>query len=198
MSTDKRVIQSQASTHAIKQILRSVVSDPHQYAEDEDLKKALKSQGGVAKLEYEVQIGTETVHKHSMSLNTLKTYADELFDDGFEGLNYLRLKAIDVIYAYIHRSSSPNTQSRAGLQLKIKELEDGLEKHRSINFILLQAISSAMGTIRSIQDAADDSIREKRANDGLARIRAIASLNPHPFDNTPSSVVSIKDYKNEQ
>lgn len=197
MSIDKRVIQNQASTHAARQILRSIVSAPAQFIEDENLKKALKSQGGLAKLEYETQIDGKTIRKLPMSLNTLKTYTDEIFDEGFEGLNHLRLRAIEALDEYIHRSIRPNSQSRAGLKSKIKELEEELEKHRSVNFILLQAVSSAMDTIKNMQKAPDDQLREKRAKDGLDKIRAIASLNPHPFDRT-SSVVSIKDYKDGQ
>ena len=194
MSTDRRILKNQASTESTRLILRSIVNNPQQYSDDEVLKQALKSQGGVAKLEYAALIDGKSVHKNSMSLNTLKTYANDLFDEGFEGLNQLRLKTVDILDEYIHRSIRPNSQSRAGLRSRIIKLEETLEKHRSVNFILLQAISSAMSTITSMKDAPDDSILEKRAKDGLARIRAVASLNPHPFDMAPSTIVSMKDY----
>jgi len=83
--------------------------------------------------------------------------------------------------------------------LKVKELEEDLEKHRSTNFLLLQTIASAMAAINGVRDASTKELREKRAREGLDRIRAIVSLNPYPFDQVnPSTVVSLKDFKNEK
>lgn len=198
MSADKRVTRNQVSTLAAMEILQAVCRSPDQYIENEKLLKAIKSQGGLAKLKYEGRIDDESISKNPMSLNTLKAYADDLFEEGFEGLNHVRLKAIEALDEYIYRSIQPNSQSRAGLKAKIQDLEDELEKHRSANFILLQAINSAMDTIRNMQKETDDSMREEKANRGLKRIRAIASLNPDPFDKAQSSVVSLKDYKDGQ
>ena len=134
-----------------------------------------------------------------MSLNTLKRYADELFDRGFEDLDQLRIKALKAAQTHLDRERRPDSRSRVGLQLKVKELEEDLEKHRSTNFLLLQTISSAMAAINSVRDASTKELREKRAREGLDRIRAIVSLNPYPFDQVnPSTVVSLKDFKNEK
>jgi len=198
MKLDKRIVRNQISTQATMQILTTICNSPEKYADDVDLIKAIKSQGGLAKLEYEAQVQGERIHKLPMSLNTLKSYSDDIYEEGFEGLNHVRLKAVEALETYIHRSIKPDSQSRAGLKSKIHELEDELEKHRSVNFILLQAINSAMDSIISVQKAPNDSVRELRATEGLARIRAVASLNPHPFDKTQSSIVSLKDYKDEQ
>lgn len=199
MRTDKRVQNNYASTAAVREIMLLITRHPEQFCEDESLQKALKSQGGIAKLEYEATVGQKVVQKSPMSLNTLKHYADELFDEGFEGLNNLRLKAREAIQTHIHRARRPDSRSRTGLQFKVKELEEELEKQRSANFILLQAINSAMGSIKGVRDASDADIRGKRAKDGLDRIRAIASLNPHPFDEVPqSNVVSLTDFKNDE
>ena len=194
---DRRVQKNLASIQAIREILLSIIQTPSQFSEDEDLQKSLKSQGGIAKLEYEVTIDQKDIHKASMSLNTLKRYADDIFDQGFEGLDQLRIKALEAIQTHIDRERRPDSRSRIGLQLKVRELEDELEKHRSTNFLLLQAITSAMSSIKGVRDASDAELREKRAKEGLNRIRAIASLNPHPFDQVPDTVVSLKDFKNE-
>lgn len=196
---DRRVESNLASTQAIREILLAIIKTPDQFCEDEDLQKSLKSQGGIAKLEYEIVIDQKDVHKASMSLNTLKRYADDLFDRGFEDLDKLRIKALEAIQTHLDRERRPDSRSRAGLLLKVQELEEELEKHRSSNFLLLQAISSAMAAINGIRDASSAELREKRAKDGLDKIRAIASLNPHPFDQVkPSTVVSLKDFKNEK
>ncbi|WP_029654872.1 hypothetical protein [Marinobacter daepoensis] len=196
---DRRVEGNLASTQAIRKILLAIIETPDQFCEDEDLKQSLKSQGGIAKLKYEVVIDQKDVYKGPMSLNTLKRYAGDLFDRGFEDLDQLRIKALEAIQTHLDREIRPDSRSRAGLLLKVQELEEELEKHRSTNFLLLQAISSAMATIKGVRDASSEEIRAKRAEDGLDRIRAIASLNPHPFDQIkPSTVVSLKDYKNEK
>jgi hypothetical protein len=199
MKTDQRVSQSRTSTLATRTLLRSFVKNPELYFEEDQLIDSLKSQGGLAKLEYTAKIDGEKVKKLPMSLNTLKSYSDQEFDDGFEGLNSLRLKAIDAIETHKARSVRPDSRSRVGLQTKIQSLEEELEKHRSINFILLQAIQSAMSSMRNIRDADDKDLREKRAQDGLARLRAITRMNPSPFDgDSKPTVVSMKDFKDEK
>ncbi|MAK48703.1 hypothetical protein [Marinobacter sp.] len=196
---DRRVQNNLASTQAIRKILLAIIQTPSQFCEDEDLQKSLKSQGGIAKLEYETVIDQKNVHKTSMSLNTLKRYADELFDRGFEDLDQLRIKALEAAQTHLDRERRPDSRSRVGLQLKVKELEEDLEKHRSTNFLLLQTIASAMAAINGVRDASTKELREKRAREGLDRIRAIVSLNPYPFDQVnPSTVVSLKDFKNEK
>ncbi|KXS54189.1 MAG: hypothetical protein AWU57_1435 [Marinobacter sp. T13-3] len=198
MNSDKRVNKNEAATLATRTFLNLIIKSPGSFVDNSEIRKAIKSQGGLAKLEYKFQIDDTSICKISMSLNTLKSYSDRLFEEGFEGLNYLRLKALNTLDEHVQRSVQPNSQSKAGLKFKIEQLQDELEKHRSANFVLLQAITSAMGTIKSMQDATSDSIRDKRAKEGLARLRAIASLNPPPFDKVQPSVVSIKDYKDGQ
>lgn len=199
MKTDKRVENNLAATLAARSILRSIIQNPEDYVDEESLIAALKSQGGLAKLDYETRIDGKTVLKMPMSLNTLKTYCDRELEDGFEGFDSLRLKAIDAIENYKARSVRPDSRSRVGMQSKIRELEEELDKHRAINFILLQAVQSAMSSIRSVKNAVDPELREKRAEEGMQRLRAITKLNPPPFDDTSKpNVVSLKDYKNEK
>lgn len=197
--TDKRVQKNVASTLAARELLRSLIKKPEKYAEDEKLIGDLKSQGGLAKLQYKIEIDGETVEKLPMSLNTLKNYSDSELDEGFEGIDSLRIKAREAVETYLARSVRPDSRSRIGLQTKIHDLEEELEKHRAINFILLQAMSSAMSSIKSVRDAPETELRDKRAKDGLDRLRAITSLNVPPFDTvTDSTVVNMKDFMNEK
>ena len=56
-----------------------------------------------------------------------------------------------------------------------------------------------MSSMRNIRDADDKDLREKRAQDGLARLRAITRMNPSPFDgDSKPTVVSMKDFKDEK
>ena len=138
MTTDKRVQKNTISISAIRALLKSIVKSPERYSEEEPLLHALNSQGGIAKLEYETEIDSKPVKKLPMSLNTLKSYADQEFDEGFAGIDRIRLKALDSVQTFIARSVRPDSRSRVGLQARIHDLEEELDKHRSINFILLR------------------------------------------------------------
>jgi uncharacterized protein YegP (UPF0339 family) len=117
-----------------------------------------------------------------MSLNTLKLYANNVLDRGFEGFEALRIGAIDAINSYKERSQSANKRTKAGLIKMVAELEDELDKHRKINFILLQGIQSAISSINSIKNAPEKKVQDKRADDAMVKIRAIVAMNPPPFD----------------
>lgn len=197
--TDKRVQKNVESTLAARQLLRTLIKNPESYAEDEKLIDDLKSQGGLAKLQYKTEIDGETVEKLPMSLNTLKNYAVSVLDEGFDGLDSLRIRAREAVETYSARAERPDSRSRTGLQTKIHDLEEELEKHRAINFILLQAVSSAMNSIKSVRDSQEADLRYKRATDGLDRLRAVIRLNSSPFDIVhDSTVVSLKDFRNDK
>lgn len=197
---DPRVEQNTKATNALRELLRLIVSEPKAYAGNDELLTALKSQGRTALLEIEFTNENGTHTTSPMSLNTLKHYADELFDRGFDGLNDLRMSALNAILAFRERSKGSNKRTKEGLRKSVEELEYTLEEHRKINFILLQGLSEALGSIKSVRDAPDTKIRQNRANDALAKLRAIVSLNPPPFDQLTeaSSVVDLDSYRNDK
>ncbi|MBE94706.1 hypothetical protein [Marinobacter sp.] len=193
---DKRILKNKSSTKSLIEIIRAIIKNPEDYSNDEILIDAIKSQSGIAKLQYRVAIRGREFHKNSMSLNTLKRYADQFLDEGFVALDKLRLEANQALVRYNSKPQKSHYQSKASLKFKIEELEKELDKHRSINFILLQAVNSSINSINSILAAPNDSVRGKRGKDGIERLRAILSLNPRPFDSNPQSIVNIEDYKN--
>ena len=94
MKTDSRVLNSRSAVSALRDFLRQVAARPHLFAENVELISALKSQTGIAALEVEFEDDEGIKQTKAVSLNTLKTYANELFERGFEEINYLRLTAI--------------------------------------------------------------------------------------------------------
>lgn len=186
-----------ASVMATQKMLRSIIQNPSQFAEESLIREALKSQGALAKLDYVARIDDESFQKTPMSLNTLKHYADELLEGGFEGLNHLRRGAIDALEAFTSRPKG-DASSKAGLLSKIQDLNERIEILRGVNYRLLQTISSEISTIKSVRDAPDSESRAFRAQKGMDRIRAILSLNPRPYNSLKeSSVINISDYQNE-
>jgi len=113
-----------------------------------------------------------------MSLNTLKSYADITISGGFKELDHLRKKALDSITTFQSKTLRATKRTKSGLNIRFKELEAELEAQRQINYILLQAISTAMNGFKTIRDAPDSAIREKRTEDSLKTLRAIISMKP--------------------
>lgn len=197
-SNDPRVERNTESVIALRDLLRIIVSEPENFADNEQIITALKSQGKTASLDLEISFnGTD--HKITpVSLNTLKTYSNELFDNGFEGLNQLRTAALDSIKSFNERKTKSNKRTKTGLQMRVRELEDELEKHKQVNFILLQALSSSISSIKGIKNAPSKDLLEKRADEAISRLRAIISMNPQPFDQLKDTNTVVRLGKNEK
>ncbi|MCM8857388.1 MAG: hypothetical protein LC539_16970 [Candidatus Thiodiazotropha sp.] len=189
--------QNTESVLALRDLLRTIISKPQNYSDEESLLLSLKSQGRSAGLEFTFKDGNGDRHIFPISLNTQKSYADKFLTSGYDGLNKLRQGAVDSILAYKARKDKPNKRTKEGLKLAVSDLEDDILSQRKINMILLQGLSSAMSSITSVRDAHNKDTRIKRAEDGLNKLRAIISLNPPDFDklNEESTVVNLADYR---
>ncbi|WP_061014549.1 hypothetical protein [Photobacterium leiognathi] len=190
-------ITYEVSTEAIYDLLNEAIKKPILFINDSNFKTALKSQGGIAKLEGVWECSERTIKKNYMTLNTLKKHSRNLFGDRFEDgwniINELRINAKDTIDNELIKEKKPTKRTKTGLQIIIKEKEDALEKQKIVNFILLQALSEAMQTIKTVSDTPNKELREERAQKGLEKLRAIVSLNQPPYNKveTKVKVVSI-------
>ncbi|MNJ33139.1 hypothetical protein D3C77_278180 [compost metagenome] len=192
------------AVHGLHNLLINVIKRPQQHCGDEELKNALKSQGGIAKLDREVTNDRgETFKIFPMSLNSLKTYADSNLPGGFKALNDLRLKAGEALALTEKRGERANKRSRSGLALKVAELEHELLMHRQTNMLLLKALTESHDWFFNIRDASDAAHREKFTLDAADNLRAILSMAMPPFNiletanaPTPSAdVANINDYR---
>jgi len=196
---DPRVAKNTASVIALRNLLRSIISEPNLYFDDEYLISSLKSQGKTASLKYSFTFEESIFEVNPVSLNTLKSYSGKLFDGGFEDVDNLRVRSLESINNYKRKASSPNKRTKEGLLATVKELESDLEKHRKINFILLQALSSSIFSIKGIKSASTNVMKEKRCEDAIEKLRAIVSLNPAPFNEVfnNTNVVDMKDFNDK-
>ncbi|MGE8154190.1 hypothetical protein ACQKP5_23485 [Pseudomonas vancouverensis] len=172
----------------LQDLLILIAKRPEQFSSDTNLRLALKSQGSLASLDISYT-NNEAVNVNTtpMSLNTLKTYADNALNGGFKVLNVLRIKALDAFQISDKRHIQINKRTKSGLIRKVEQLEIELEMHRRTNYILLQALSSTVNQLVSVRDAPDEKIRAKRTLDSLNIVRAIMSLNSPPFNEIPSA-----------
>ncbi|SDT33955.1 hypothetical protein [Pseudomonas oryzae] len=200
-----RASQAVGSVKALQALLVQIIQRPQQFSKDADIRSALKSQGSLASVNLSVEVEQgESLQTFPMSLNTLKTHANENLAGGFKALNELRLKAIDALEFAEKREQLANKRTKSGLAKKVAQLEFELEIQRQTNVILLRALSEAMHQFTSIRDASDDNIRAKRTQDALQVLRAIASMNKPPFNLIPTlsegpapsvEVANIDDYR---
>lgn len=192
---DPRVKKNNDGLLVLADLLRNIALEPQSYADDAVLLETLKDQKRTAALEYEFKLDGKKRATHKMSINTLKSYAGRLLDDGFEGFERLRIGAYDAIIAYKEREDEPNRRTKTGLAKTVDTLEEQLEAQRKVNFILLQAVSAAMHSIKIVRDGDKPALRKKHADDAMERLRAILSLNPHPFKQPVDNVVSIDEFR---
>ncbi|MFU4542435.1 hypothetical protein ACM714_20545 [Pseudomonas aeruginosa] len=187
-------------------LLTDVIKFPLKHGNDDELCMALKSQAGIAKLKRTVTTEQgDVIETISMSLNTLKSYAETHLDGGFQALNNLRRKAAEAIQFAQKREERANKRTRSGLTLKVAQLEYELELHRQTNMILTRALSECLGQFVNIRDATNEHIRRKYAQDATDTLHAILSLAIPPFNIAeapriapPSAdITNISDYRKE-
>lgn len=176
--------QIQAIYH-LKTLLELIIKSPHEFKDNPELVRSLKSQGSTASLAFQFEIDKKTITLTPMSLNSLKRYANAYNSEGFRGLDNLRIRAHDNLILAKQKVVTSNKNSKSGMLLRIGELEDIAQKTRQANFILLQAISQSMLSITSIVEAPNAKIRAKRALEALKSIRAIVDICPEPFNTIP-------------
>lgn len=196
--------QAVPSVRGLHALLVEAIKRPKQYYADQELLKALKSQGGIAALERMVTSDRgESLQIMAMSLNSLKTYSEGHLPGGFKALNDLRLKALEALKIAENREERANKRSRSGLTLKVAELEHELLLHRQTNMLLLKALAESHDWFFNIHNASSHLLREKAAQDAAENLRAILSMAMPPFNTlhtveapAPSADVSnIADYR---
>jgi len=103
------------STEALNDILNDVIDNPSKWIKNADFIYTLKSQGRLAKWE-------NTERKIiSCSLNTLKSSADDVLDDGYAGLDLKRINAISAIEDEVAKEHKPKRGTRVDLEARVKE-----------------------------------------------------------------------------
>jgi len=166
---------------ALRDLLQLVIRQPAPFAENEALKKALKSQGGIATFEITFEDDGQVKHKERMSVNTLKSHSANVFEQGFEGLDALRIAALEKIEAFKERLNASNKRTKQGLSQRTAELQEQLQNQQRVNMVLLQGISHAISTLRTIRQDVKPVLMEKRAKDQVDALLALLTINPAPY-----------------
>lgn len=142
--TDKRIDKNIQSLLKLKELLQTICKNPDDFKDNDAIIVFLKSQGKLSSYENE-DIGiTKT------SINTLKRISSHVFENGFEDLDKLRVKALETIINVKNNEISSNKQTKTGLSKRVEELEKQVETLRKDEYILLQSIMNTITELKTI------------------------------------------------
>lgn len=197
--TDARVERNTLAFFTLVECLEKIHSAPDSFRGNKELVVALKSQSSTAGLRFRFTVGEETKETIPVSLNTLKSYAESNLPTGFDGLNKLRVAALEALEASERHAARSNKRTKVGLSMRVAELEQKLAMHQKTNLTLLHALGNARDHIKSVRDAPNAGIRSLRAQEAVRALTAIVSLNAPPYDKLPTpdgpSVVNLDEYR---
>ena len=126
-------------------LLREIIKAPDLFVQDEVLKKALKTQTGLA--EYK----KETLNIKACVLNTFKAYVKESeFEfDFIDGKRKLAIKAIDKC---INTEKPPKSDTKAGLMLLNSQLKTRVDAIERENFLLTTLVTELLSDLKKLAE----------------------------------------------
>lgn len=136
------------SVEAVRDLLKEVVAKPGPFLQETELRKALTSQGALAKYE---DLSRGIV---SMSLNTQKLVAEKEF--GYDVLDRLRRNAHDALASEGDKSLRSNKTTKVGLLRRVEELEQEVQLLDTDLVQLTHAISRLISVGRSLAEASGE------------------------------------------
>lgn len=180
-STDAvgRLNSSASGIRALSELLKSVIANPAEIQRLPDLRKALTSQGALAKYsdsERSIQ---------SMSLNHMKKMSESALGS-FATLDELRRSAIHAIETADDLPSASGT-TRSALLSRISSLEDERDGLLEDLFVLQRAYDTRCIQARTYAEAADAATRE-RCKKEQAELDASFALRKHPVQSNVTPI----------
>lgn len=141
--------------HELTRLLAEVCKAPRSFLADESLLAALKSQGALAKYS-SADLGIK-----ACSLNTLKKRAESDLAGGFLALDRLRLSALKSFDAIRAQESKSTKTTKAGLAMRVLELENDIVEVRCDLEILSDALERSLRQARTYADQAGPVVKER-------------------------------------
>ena len=117
------------SLQTLKVLLHEVITSPTQFLINEDLRKALSSQGALAKFSDSAR------GIYPMALNTLKRRCADTSPECFTELEVLRKRALTALQKQLQKTSPPPRNRKSELTAKNEELR---QKNQSLKEDLLK------------------------------------------------------------
>lgn len=175
MTTDKRLQRSSESATARFKFLSAIIEAPQHFKTDEQLRSALRSQGGFANYK-NAEHGI-----NNYSLNALKQAADKTINGGFKALDLLRTHAKEALLAqekaYTAREGRNKTDLEARsihLKEEIQALKEDLE---TLTWALAKSLSQSKNYAKDSNIASISARCKKEQNELIVMLSTRLRLN---------------------
>lgn len=149
MISNLRLQKSVRSMQALEKLLINVAFDPRPYADDKELRYALRSQGSLAKFHSE-KLGIQT-----SSLNTLKRVANSALVGKFAIFDEKRLKALDALKEAASTTPLEKKTRQKILEERLLKSNSALQTALQDNWLLTQALDRSLKQGRYYATQAD-------------------------------------------
>lgn len=174
MTLDSRVEKNSRSIIALHALLEKIAHEPAEFAKDETLRKALKSQGALSKLSITDRGICAT------SLNTVKRISDDVLAGGFEILDRRRIAAMNAIAAHRAEGQCSNKVTKTGLTLRVKEVENRLQQAYQDLWHITMAFEKALVQGRHYAKQSHNPAISALCEREQRELRSMISLCKHP------------------
>jgi hypothetical protein len=179
-------------------LFETILKFPNDFIENEIVRSALKSQGGIASLNYTLDIGDNSLIISAMSLTTLKAKISTVSEGlTWKSFDDLRTQAYEAVEYAAHKNDTTSKQTKLDLKETLLAAETEIQKLREINLKLIQALTQAVSNFEGIRCTSNEDLRAKKAKDATEAINKILGLNDFPFNklNRPAAILSLHPEK---
>ncbi|MAY40779.1 MAG: hypothetical protein CMI05_00445 [Oceanospirillaceae bacterium] len=162
------------SVKSLESLLKSSVSEPGAFTDKTEYLAALRSQRKLAAYSDD-ELGIQPC-----ALNTLKAHADHALDQGYQGLDQLRIAAIEAIENAVesHKQSNKSTKRGALNLLKQKEAELDLLRQQNIHLVY---ICQELKRLAQLYASSGDDTLKAICDKDMKRINTLLSISS-PID----------------
>lgn len=174
-------------------LLYEIIRNPVNYAGNEQILEALKSQGNMCALDIESAVQDKLLRIQPISLNTLKKRLSENGPDrDFKLLDKLRAHAQQSILNLNDRHEEPKKRSRTALEDQIVDLKASVSSLHAVNMVLVQALEVNRRDLITLLAVTNTGLRQSKTRKAIDRIIKILSINPAPYDDV--TVLSMQQH----
>ncbi len=186
MTIDKRIQKNQQSIKNLHQLLIDICKQPEIFPFDQ-YGELLKSQGGIAK------ISDEKRNIQPSSINTLKRISKELFENGFEELDRIRIMAYESLLEYKENGEKSNKTTKVGLNKRVEELEEKILKLQQAHILSVNAILEDLKTFKNISTNESKDAIKFLSQEAIDRLQSLSLCSSLFLDlKQESNVIDIK------
>lgn len=157
------------SVKSLENLLKSSVSEPGAFTDNKEYLAALRSQRKLA------AYSDDELGILPCALNTLKAHAGHVLDQGYQGLDILRIAAFEAIDNAVetHKQSNKSTKRGALNLLKQKEAELDLLRQQNIHLVY---ICQELKRLAQLYASSGDDTLKAICDKDMKRINTLLSI----------------------